>query len=240
MRLYEPINTLKPIAENLWVVDGTTINFYGLPFTTRMVVVRLNNNDLFVHSPVAITDDLKKQVATLGQVKHLVSPNWIHYAYITQWQAAFPDTVAWASPGVEKRAAKKKVCIAFDKNIEDEADPPWSTDMDHLIVRGNPYHTEVVFFQRASKTLIVTDLIENFEANRIAFWWQPLARMGGILHPDGKAPLDIRMTFRSRDLLRQSVEKMISWEPERVILAHGKWYETNAVDELRRAFRWVL
>jgi hypothetical protein len=33
---------------------------------------------------------------------------------------------------------------------------------------------------------------------------------------------------------------MMAWEPERIIIAHGRWYEGNAVAELRRAFRWVL
>jgi hypothetical protein len=33
---------------------------------------------------------------------------------------------------------------------------------------------------------------------------------------------------------------MMAWQPERVILAHGRWYEENAAAELRRAFRWVM
>jgi len=33
---------------------------------------------------------------------------------------------------------------------------------------------------------------------------------------------------------------MIGWNPERVILAHGRWYDRNGQAELRRAFRWIL
>jgi hypothetical protein len=33
---------------------------------------------------------------------------------------------------------------------------------------------------------------------------------------------------------------MIQWNPERIILAHGRRYEKNGVHELRRAFRWLL
>jgi hypothetical protein len=32
---------------------------------------------------------------------------------------------------------------------------------------------------------------------------------------------------------------MIAWEPERVILAHGRWYDRAGAAELRRAFRDV-
>jgi hypothetical protein len=33
---------------------------------------------------------------------------------------------------------------------------------------------------------------------------------------------------------------MIGWAPERIILAHGRWYPRDGVAELERAFRWVL
>ena len=40
--------------------------------------------------------------------------------------------------------------------------------------------------------------------------------------------------------LRAAVERMIAWNPERVILAHGRWFRSTGTDELRRVFRWVL
>ena len=48
---YEPLNTLKPIATDVWVVDGPKVRFYGMLFTTRMTVVRLQNGDIWLHSP---------------------------------------------------------------------------------------------------------------------------------------------------------------------------------------------
>ena len=101
---YEPLNTLKPVGDDIWTVDGPHISFYGLPFSTRMTVIRLANGELFIHSPIALTAELKAEVLALGAVRHLVSPNWIHYAYIADWQKAFADTVAWASPNVRPRA----------------------------------------------------------------------------------------------------------------------------------------
>jgi hypothetical protein len=52
-------------------------------------------------------------------------------------------------------------------------------------------------------------------------------------------PRDMRMTY-PRATLRAAVETMIGWDPERVILAHGRWYERDGTAELRRAFRWLL
>jgi len=33
---------------------------------------------------------------------------------------------------------------------------------------------------------------------------------------------------------------MLSWEPERIIFAHGRWHDENGTTELRNAFRWLL
>jgi hypothetical protein len=51
----------------------------------------------------------------------------------------------------------------------------------------------------------------------------------------------MRLSFaRQKDEVRAAIEKMIAWEPERIILAHGRWYERNGTAELRRALRWIL
>ncbi|MGH6968956.1 MAG: hypothetical protein ACREEN_07625 [Stellaceae bacterium] len=99
---------------------------------------------------------------------------------------------------------------------------------------------EFVFFHRPSTTLILTDLIENFERARITRGMCWLARLGGALDPDGKAPLDMRMTFMGRKrVARACFEKIMAWHPQRVVLAHGRCYTENAEAELRRAFRWI-
>lgn len=36
------------------------------------------------------------------------------------------------------------------------------------------------------------------------------------------------------------LERMLAWKPERVVLAHGRWYDHDGSAELRRAFRWLL
>jgi hypothetical protein len=54
-------------------------------------------------------------------------------------------------------------------------------------------------------------------------------------------PRDMRLTFLfRRQELRQAVETMIAWKPQRIVFAHGRWYDHDAIAELRRAFRWLL
>ena len=240
---YEPLDALKPVAPDLWpdlwVVDGPAIRFYGMPFSTRATVVRLENGDLWVHSPIRLTEDLRAALDALGPVRHLLAPNWIHYAYIADWQAAWPQAQSWAAPGVAERAASRGMKIAFDHALTDTAPAAWAGQIDQMVVKGSKLHREAVFFHRASRTLILTDLIENFEPAKLPWWMRPLVRLAGIAHPKGHMPPDMYASF-DKAQLAASVQAMLDWGPERVILAHGRWYRMNGAEELRRAFRPVL
>ncbi|MCA2014070.1 DUF4336 domain-containing protein [Cereibacter sphaeroides] len=238
---YAPLNTLKSVAPDVWIVDGPAIRFYGLPFTTRMTVIRLPGGGLWVHSPIAVDEGLMADIDALGPVQCLIAPNWIHYAYVGAWQARYPEARCWAAPGVRERAASRDVAIRIDAVLGDEAPVEWAGVIDQLVVAGSSSHHEAVFFHRATRTLVLTDLIENFERRAVPVWQVPLLFLAGNLDPDGKAPRDMQATFRKgREAARASVERMIGWGPERVILAHGRWYPEKGVEELKRAFRWIL
>lgn len=241
MKDYSPLHILKQVDDNIWIVDGDNISFFGLPFPTRMTVIKLKNGDLFLHSPTTLTPKLLSEIKALGVVKHLVSPNWIHYAYIDQWQAAFDNTIAWASPNVRARAKKAKSKVVFDRDLGETAPADWADEVKQIIVHGSKIHVEVVFFHKSSKTLILTDLIENFEASKIPLWFVPLAWLAGILDPNGKHPRDMKMTFlRGKKQLNRAVTIMLGWQPDKIILAHGRWYQSGAIEQLNRAFSWVL
>ena len=68
---YEPLNTLKTIGPDIWIADGPHISFYGLPFPTRMTVVRLADGGLWIHSPIKPDDKLIAQINKIGPVRHL-------------------------------------------------------------------------------------------------------------------------------------------------------------------------
>ena len=171
IELYEPINVLKQVDEDIWVVDGPIVwmSMYGtkIPFPTRMTIVRLSDGNLWCHSPTELTPELKAQIDSLGLVRHLISPNKIHYAHIGSWAKAYPESLAWSSPGVRERAAQQKIKVSFDADLEDEPPLQWSADLDQLIFRGSRFMEEVVFFHRKSATLILADLIENFELDKV-------------------------------------------------------------------------
>jgi hypothetical protein len=243
--LYEPVNTLKPIAADTWIADGPEVRMAtpfggGMPFPTRMTIVRLHDGGLWCHSPIALDENLFREIDALGPVRHLVSPNLLHYASIAAWKRRYPKATAWASPGVRERAAAQGAAVVFDADLADTPPDAWAADLDQLRFRGSRVIEEFVFFHRASATLVLADLIENFERGKLGRGMRWLAWLGGVLDPDGKAPLDMRMTFAGRKkLAREGFDRIVAWHPQRVILAHGRWYPENGEAELRRAFRWT-
>ena len=244
IELYEPIDTLKQVGEEIWLVDGPIVqmSMYGakIPFPTRMTIVRLSNGELWCHSPTELTRKLKAQIDSIGCVRHLISPNKIHYAHIGTWARAYPEATAWASPGVRERAAQQKIDVSFDADLENEPPLEWVAHLDQFVFEGSRFMDEVVFFHPKSSTLILTDLIENFELNKVSQRFGRLLKFVGIVDPDGKTALDLRMTFWGRkEQSRRCLKRMLQWNPEKVILAHGRWYENNGAAELRRAFRWL-
>lgn len=241
--LYPPLDTLKPIADNLWIADGGVVRMamgcLRVPFSTRMTVIRLKNGGIWCHSPIAPSEALFSQMNALGDVQYLISPNCIHYAYIAAWKRRYPRATAWASPNVRERAAAQKISVTFDQDLGNAAPSEWADEISQHIFQGSRLMQEVVFFHHASKTLILTDLIENFETQRMGIFWGTLARLAGNAAPDGKAPIDLRAAFTDRAAARESYAHIAAWRPEKILLAHGSCYFENGLAELERAFRWV-
>lgn len=235
---YDPLYTCKPVGKNIWIVDGEAIRFYGMPFPTRMTVVRLRDGSLWIHSPIHLTEGLRTELDELGEVKYLISPNKIHYWYIQEFQKAYPDAISYSSPGVVERARSFDLKMEFEKELG-SGELPWEGEIDQVLLEGSRYLPEWVFFHRESRSLIVTDIIENFESHKIPVWFRPLAWLGGALAPKGGTTRDQWMLYLGReDLVQPVVQQMIDWKPERILLAHGKWIEENVEEELYRIFAW--
>lgn len=242
--IYPPISTLKYVADNVWVVDGPVIRF-GMPwpkfpFPTRMTVVRLTSGELFIHSPTPLTLSLREEIQRTGNVRFIVGPNRLHYWWIPEWRAAFPDAALYLAPRIKDQAKGRIPFESFPLEAVDGY--PWDVEIATLPIVGS-YMTEVEFFHYASRTLILTDLIENFEPEKVSsFFLRLLTWIGGVSPPHGGLARDLRLSFtlRHKRELLAAAKTMLAWNPERVIFAHGRWYEANGAAELRRVFRWAL
>jgi hypothetical protein len=233
---YEPQLQPVPWAEDIWTVNGPEVSYrlWGLilPCPTRMTIIRLPDGGLWVHSPVACAPDLIAAVKAMGRVIAIIAPNVFHYTHLADWARAFPQATVYGLPGL----AAKVPGIALTA-LDEQVAAPWMAAIDsHVVALGS--FTEVVFLHRASRTLIVTDLMQNFEATRIR---NPLVRavmmLGGATGPNGRPSIEIRLAaLAHREALRGGVRQMLAWQPSGIILSHGACYRTNADAEIARAF----
>ena len=95
---------LEQVHDALWIAEGEIVSFFGFPYPTRSVIVRLANGDLWVWSPVKLSADLRAAVERLGPVRHLVSPNKLHHLYLSEWKAAYPGAQLWGPRSTIKRS----------------------------------------------------------------------------------------------------------------------------------------
>ncbi len=199
-----------------------------------MTVLRLPDSRLLLHSPIGPSPALLSAVKELGTVAFLVAPNRLHHLFIDQWQKEYPDAATFVAPGLETKRAD----LAITGVLSDDPEPGWEGALDQVLLRGMPYVNEVVFFHRASATLIVTDLAFNLGPNsplltRAAF------RFGGGYGQLGPTLLE-RLLVRNRAAFRESLERILEWPFDRVIVAHGNVCETGGRAQLMRGYSWAL
>jgi hypothetical protein len=198
-----------------------------------MTVVRLADGGLLVHSPLEPAPSLRDEIDALGPVRFVVSPNKLHHLFLAPFHDAYPAARLFASAGLPE----KRRDLRFDGVLGDRPELEWAADLDQTVVRGSRVMEEVVFFHAASRTLIVADLCEHFGP-----WSPPLTRLVTRLanmYAKPRMPTDWQLTFRDRAATRASFERILSWDFDGVILAHGALLERGAREILRRAYAWA-
>lgn len=224
------ITPLQPLAEDVWGREHR-FRVLGLTIASRMTVVRLEQNGLFIHSPVQLTPGLREALEQLGRVRYVVCPNRFHHVFAGEYAAAFPDAQLYAAPGL----ARKRRDLSFVGELD--AARPWSESISQVLIEGGRLFNEVVFYHPASRTLLVTDLVMNVGAES-PFALRLWARLNGRYGWLGSV-IEVRVAFRDRAAARKSIARVMTWEIERIVPAHGQVVEHEAKARLRHALRWL-
>ncbi len=224
------------VPRQIWLKEYP-IRYVGIRVNARMTLIRLADGGVLIHSPCHFDDALARAVSKLGAVKAIIVPGSFHHLHVPSCQAAFPDAKTYACPGVEKRAPKLK----FDELLTDEAPPLWADEMSQVLLQGVSFIREVIFFHAATKTLIVTDVVENIGdttagTNWMLKVWFILFRMWNRAAP---AP-EYQFTWKDKAAVRRCFNRVLAWDFERVVLAHGDLVTANAHEVVKQAWRSIL
>ena len=228
---------LVSFGNNIWIVDGPNVRDMGLLFTTRMTVVRLSDGSVWVESPVPLSVEMLEQIKRIGTVKYIVASTQRHVWRLNTWHDLFPAAQLWAPTKAPLTAGHMGGPV--NDVFTDTPALGWAHDFEQLAFKGSSLLKEVIFFHKQSRTVIMGDLIQVNPILRGRPIRNAVFKIAGAAYPKGGVGLDIRMSFRNRLLARESLERLLSWDFDKLIIAHGACVETNAKHFVRDAFLWL-
>ena len=231
---------LEALGSGLWFTDGGIVSFNGFDYPTRMVVVRLADGALWLWSPVERKTALEDEIRALGPVRHIVSPNKLHYLFLAEWRNAFPDAGLWGTPATIAKCGD----LRFSGALAEDPPADWQGQIDQFYFANSLFVDEVIFFHRASRTAIIADLSQTFSEAFLKrhwpWWMRPMARLSKMVEGVGYPPIDYRISFRHRASARPKIRALLAMHPKHVVVAHGEIVRTGGEPFLRRAFSWLL
>lgn len=224
----------RNLAPDLWVADrGLTLPVGDIG--TRMTVIRLADGGLFLHSPVRLDAATRAALDAIGPVRMVVAPSKVHHFFVGDYLTAYPNARIYGAPGL----AEKRRDLTFHGVLSDEPAVEWRGEIDQHVFRGAAGINEVAFFHAATRTLLLTDLAFNVPANHTAgprarlFYW--LVGAAGRFGPHRI----VRLAIRDRTAARASVERILQWNFDRVIVTHGDVLESNGHARFAEAFAFL-
>ncbi len=226
---------LTQFGPGIWLSSGPVATVLGFHYPTRMAVIQLTDGSLFVWSPIALSPDLKAAVNGLGPLAHIVAPNSLHHIHLMEWIDAWPAAIVHAPP----RLRAKRPDIAFGADLGDKPHSAWAEEIDQTIIWGNRITDEVAFFHRPSKTVLFTDLLQQFPDDWFSGWRRIVAKLDKMVGAEPSVPRKFRLAFTDRKNARAAMSEVLAWDAEAVVMAHGSPVTQDAQAYLRRAFRFL-
>jgi hypothetical protein len=225
-----PPPPLEVFAPGIWTTPRPQ-KFWGVETGTRMTVVKLSDGGLFVHGPVALDPATRAAVEALGPVRAVVSSSLFHHLYAGDWMKAYPDATFAACPGLEKKRAD----LPWSTVMRDEPHPSWEKDLEQVYFSSRFEH-EIVFFHRATRTFICLDALLNLRVHP-----NPMTRMVSrfmMNDAPGKGWME-RIAVGNRATARREVRRILEWDIDGIILAHGGVVPSGGRQVFRDAYAWL-
>jgi hypothetical protein len=222
---------LVAIADGVWV-ERAPLRFLGvLELGTRMTILRAGDG-LVVHSPIPIDAERKKAIDALGTVRSIVAPNLFHHLYAGPAAELWPEATLVAPRALRKKSPK----LAIRADLEDGPLPAWADEIETYVVKGSLVR-ETLLWHRPSKTLITSDLFENFQAVD-HFATRAYLKLGGVYGKPGWHWM-LRPVYRDKPAARASLAPVFDLPIERIVIGHGEIVTERAVDTARGALAFL-
>jgi hypothetical protein len=222
---------LKPFRDGVWCESGP-VRFLGLRLTATMTVLRLNGDELLVHSPLPLTAERRAQVTALGCVAHLYAPNTFHHSWLGEWAGAFPEARVHAPHELKARRPDLRIDRFHDQDGQAAFEP-----IEEIPIRGFRLR-ETVLVYRPGRTAIVTDLVHNIGRPEHA-WTRFYTRTMGFYDRVALSRILRWTAFDDRGAARRSVDALLDRAFDGLIVGHGAPIADHGRELLAAATAWL-
>jgi uncharacterized membrane protein len=200
-----------------------------------MTLVQLSNNELALFSPVSLTEQDRIEINKLGKVRYLIAPNVLHYVFMNEVHSYYPQAKVCAP--LELIQKKRDLNYSIVLNQQN----PCKDDLEMILFDDGHSFKEYVFYHKLSKTLIVTDLIENTDPEFTAQMTKMIYDIAALIDSKGE---DMSKNFKHLSGYKKNMQKqildLIDLEPKHLIMAHGANVQQRGTKFLKDVFSWLI
>ena len=75
---------LSALGDEIYTATHPLVMPGGIALGMRMTVVRLGDGGLFLHSPIPLSGELRRELDALGTPRALVAPNRMHWLHLAE------------------------------------------------------------------------------------------------------------------------------------------------------------
>lgn len=229
---------IEELAPNLWHVSASPVN--GTLPPREMVLYRLTDSTLLIHSAIALDEQGMAQLESLGTPEILVVPNRIHRTDAAVYKQRYPKLLV-VCPAAAKQYVEEVVQVDA---IAEEVLPAYGI-VCHEPSGIRPLELVYELPLPTGKALVFADILFNLtesyleqyvRSGRFIFRWLGVSGYFGLT----KAGEQFFMT--DRDAYRQWLEELASRAQDvRVIcVAHGSPIQKDCAQRLREAAERLL
>ncbi|MBG90944.1 MAG: hypothetical protein CL521_03910 [Actinobacteria bacterium] len=201
------------------------------PIGRRMSVIRFNDQELALHSPILLEGEQKARLDQLGKVRYILVPNEWHTLDTQAVSAQYPDAKIIIPAPLKSRLSKKFNC---ENSYEAQWQGPISEALSVNAVDGLK-KPEMIFFHHESKSLIVTDLFFNFNKDDFSGPTQWLMKMNKATQL-GTTRLYQWSMVKDTSAFKSSLHQITQgYDIQRLIPCHGHIINDNAQAKIEKA-----
>ncbi|HVO26000.1 MAG TPA: hypothetical protein VMW56_20465 [Candidatus Margulisiibacteriota bacterium] len=228
-----PHDPIEPIAEDVFMVRGSTRMNALLRISRNMAIIR-HRGELTLVNPIRLDAAGETQLRGLGEVKRMVRLGSLHGVDDPYYADSFHADL-WSQPG---GTTYTQPAIACELSESTELPFPGA---DLFCFRGTKQPESALLLKRSGGILLTCDAIQHYGDYRHNNLPARLA-MPFIGFPKTTiiGPIWLKMMTPQGGLLQREFERLLGWEFDSLLSAHGSYLRSGAhaavAAALRRSF----